>query len=108
MIKTEVHEVTPSELTNALAKEVVRLLKDVDLPKPLEKPVRVKDIVKHFSCTKQTVWNWIKAGAIPHHKMNGTNFFYMSEVVAYHLENPKPSVEIDVELAEKYAPNYQK
>ena len=110
MRKTEVHEVTPFELTNALAKEVVKLLKEdvVDLPKPLEKPVKTKFIAEFFGKSEQAVAQWCKKNTIPYKKFNGHNYFYMSEVLPYMIDNPKPSVELDVEKCEKYLPNYQK
>jgi len=109
MKKTEVYEATPNELANAIAKEVAKCIMDLKLqPEPLEKPVKTKFIAKFFDVSKQAVAQWCKKNTIPYKKFNGHNYFYMTEVLPYMEDNPKSSVELDVEKCEKYLPNYQK
>jgi len=109
MIKTEVHDVTPQEFANMVAKEVTDAVRDQKLqPEPLEKPVKVKDICAYFSVKPQTVNNWMNAKTIPFHRMNNKPYFFMSEVDVYHRNNPKSCVEPNIELYEKHLPNYQK
>ena len=109
MRKTEVYETTPDELANAVAKEVAKHIMDLKIqPKPKEKPVKVKQVAEFFNVTNQTVSGWVRRNTIPHKTFNGTPYFFMSEVLDYMMENPKPSVDLDVELCEKYLPNYQK
>ena len=109
MKKTEVFDVTPQEFADVVAKEVAKAVMDMKLqPKPQEKPVKVKDICSFFSVAPQTVNNWMTAKTIPFRRMNNKPYFFMSEVVAYLMENPKTCVEPDIELYEKHLPNYKK
>ena len=109
MRKTEVYETTPDELANAVAKEVAKHIMDLKLqPKPVEQPVKTKELAEFFKVTPQSVWGWVRNNTIPHKTLNGKTYFFMSEVLDYLMENPKPSVDLDVELCEKYLPNYQK
>ena len=109
MKKIEVFDVTPQEFADVVTKEVAKAVMDMKLlPVPKEEPVKVRQISEYLKVNKQTVHNWIKAGTIPHHKMNGIHFFFMSEVVAYLMEHPKSCIEPDIKLYEKHLPNYQK
>ena len=109
MIKTEVHEVTPQEFADMVAKEVTDAVRDKKLqPEPPEKPVKVKQICTYFSVAPQTVNNWMVANTIPFHRMNNKPYFFMSEVVKYLRKNPKSCIEPDIELYEKHLPNYKK
>tara|TARA_R110000737_G_scaffold320604_1_gene332221 strand:- start:77 stop:406 length:330 start_codon:yes stop_codon:yes gene_type:complete len=106
---TQLLDVTPQELTNIICKELVKLIRDskaqTELP---EKPISVKELAEFLGKNKQTIYNWVKKGTIPCHEIDGTLFFLHSEIIKEHFTNPKPSVKIDIELAEKYAPNFQK
>tara|TARA_R110002050_G_scaffold177305_1_gene310363 strand:- start:3 stop:314 length:312 start_codon:yes stop_codon:yes gene_type:complete len=94
---------------NAYCKELAKCVRDLKLqPNPPEKPISVKELAEFLSKNKQTIYNWVKKDAIPYHEIDGTLFFFHSEIIKDHFTNPKPSVKIDIELAEKYAPNFQK
>lgn len=110
MKTTQVLHVTPEELTNMICKELAKQVNHLQSNPPPEVFVRSKAVAKQFSVTKSCVDGWARNGTIPVHKITGHNYFRMSEVIKYILENPKPSVELDeatIELAEKLFPNYQ-